>query len=57
MKWLLPNTNDLTWVPTTALICFLIAAGLLTYVVFRKNSKNNFEDAGMIPFREGEKNE
>ena len=43
MKWLLPDTNDLTWVPTTALICFLIAAGLLTYVVFRKNSKNNFE--------------
>ncbi|MFP5458141.1 MAG: cbb3-type cytochrome oxidase subunit 3 [Bacteriovoracia bacterium] len=49
MKQAVLSHFDLTWIPLTGLVIFVVCFGLYTYWTFKKSNKEFFERAAGIP--------
>lgn len=52
MKQAALSTFDLTWLPLTGLVIFVVCFVAYTYWTFKKENKGMYEEISMIPLEE-----
>lgn len=53
MKQAALKAFDLTWIPLTGLIIFVVCFGLYAFWTYKKSNKAFFDQAALIPLEDG----
>jgi cbb3-type cytochrome oxidase subunit 3 len=52
MKQAVLSQFDLPWIPVTGLVLFVVCFAIYTYWTFKKENKQNYQKASLIPLEE-----